>query len=152
STAIEAVGILRDKNALPALIDALNNGRDVRVRRAALEAIAMLPDPSNRAVYVQYLNDKDEKMRAAAAEGFARLGNTADLAVVQKAWDTETNSSPRLSLALAKVARGRIDMAALSPLQYLVDTLTPAAYNGIAKPFLIELARKENVRKLLYAP
>jgi HEAT repeat protein len=150
STAIEAVGVLRDKGALPALSDDLKNGRDLRVRRAALEAIAMLPDASNRAIYTQYLSDKDEKMRAAAAEGFARLGDPSDLPLIQKAWDAETKISPRLSLAFAEVALGKTELSDFSPLQFLINNLDSAAYNGIAKPFLVELARKEAVRQLLY--
>jgi HEAT repeat protein len=152
STVIEAEGVLRNKAALPDLIDVLNHGRDARVRRAALEAIAMLPDASNRAIYAQYLTDKDEKMRAAAAEGFARLGNPADLAVVKKAWDEETKTSPRLSLAFAQVAMGRTELSEFSPLQFLINNLDSASYNGIARPFLVELARKEAVRQLLYGP
>jgi HEAT repeat protein len=152
SAVIEAEGVLRNKEALPDLIDVLNHGRDARVRRAALEAIAMLPDPSNRAIYAQYLTDKDEKMRAAAAEGFARLGNPADLPVVKKAWDEETKTSPRLSLAFAQVAMGRTELSEFSPLQFLINNLDSASYNGIARPFLVELARKEAVRQLLYGP
>ena len=152
AAAIEAVGLLRDHAAIPALVDALNHARDVRVRRAALESIAMLPEPSNRQLYVQYITDKDEKMRAAAAEGFARLGNTADLAIVQKAWDDESKAATRLSIAFAEVALGRIDVNQLSPLQLLIDNLNSSAYNGIARPFLIELARKASIRRLLYQP
>jgi HEAT repeat protein len=152
AAAIEATGVLRNKEALPDLIDDLNHGRDTRIRHAALEAIAMLPEPSNRLVYAQYLTDKDEKMRAAAAEGFARLGNPADLPVVKKAWDEETKTSPRLSLAFAQVAMGRTELSEFSPLQFLVNNLNSSAFNGIARPFLVELARKEAVRQLLYGP
>lgn len=150
SSAIEAVGVLRDKGALPALTDDLNHARDARIRHAALEAIAMLPDPANRPIYIQYLTDKDEKMRAAAAEGLARLANPADLPLVQKAWDEETKTSPRLSLAFAEVALGKTELSEFSPLQFLINNLDSAAYNGIAKPFLVELARNEAVRQLLY--
>jgi HEAT repeat protein len=152
SAVIEAEGVLRNKEALPTLIDVLNHARDARIRRAALEAIAMLPDPSNRAIYAQYLTDKDEKMRAAAAEGFARLGNPADLPVVKKAWDDEAKTSPRLSLAFAQVAMGRTELSEFSPLQFLINNLDSASFNGIARPFLVELARKEAVRQLLYGP
>jgi HEAT repeat protein len=152
SAVIEAEGVLRNKEALPELIDVLNHARDARIRRAALEAIAMLPDPSNRALYTQYLADKDEKMRAAAAEGFARLGNPADLPVVKKAWDEETKTSPRLSLAFAQVAMGKTELSEFSPLQFLINNLDSASFNGIARPFLVELARKEAVRQLLYGP
>ncbi len=152
ATAIEAVGVLRDKAALPALVDDLNHARDARVRRAALEAIAMLPDPANRPLFIQYITDKDEKMRAAAAEGFARLANPSDMPIVQKAWDDETKTSPRLSMAFAMVAMGKTELSEFSPLQFLINNLNSSAFNGIAKPFLVELARKEAVRQLLYGP
>ena len=152
SSAIETEGILRDRDTLPTLVDDLNHARDARIRHSALGAIAMLPDPANRSIYAQYLNDKDEKMRASAAEGFARLGDPADLPLVKKAWDDETKTSPRLSLAFAQVALGKTELSEFSPLQFLVNNLDSASYNGIARPFLVELARKEAVRQLLYQP
>jgi HEAT repeat protein len=152
TTAMEAVGILQAKEALPSLTDTLNHSRDARVKRAALEAIAMLPDETNRPLYAQYLTDKDEKMRAAAAEGFARLKNPSDLPTVQKAWDAEGKTSPRLSMAFAMVALGKTDVSEFSPLRYLIDNLNSAAFNGIARPFLVELARNPNVRSALYGP
>src|SRR5580658_1041004 len=152
TTAMETVGLLQAKEALPALTDALNRSRDSKVKRAALEAISMLPAETNRPIYIQYLNDKDEKMRAAAAEGFARLGNPSDLPIVQKAWDAETKTSPRLSLAFALVALGKTEVSQFSPLQFLINNLNSAAFNGIARPFLVELARNPKVRTALYAP
>src|SRR4051812_26279868 len=71
--AIETTGLLRNPEAVPTLADVLNRARDAKVKRAALTAIAMLPAESSRALYQQYLGDKDEKLRAAAAEGYARL-------------------------------------------------------------------------------
>jgi HEAT repeat protein len=152
STAIEVVGVLRDKEALPDLVGDLNHAKDARIRHAALESIAMLPDPSSRPLFAQYITDKDDKMRAAAAEGFARLASPADMPVVKKAWDDETKTSPRLSIAFAEVALGKTELSEFSPLQFLVNNLNSAAFNGIARPFLTELARKEAVRQLLYGP
>jgi HEAT repeat protein len=152
TTAMETVGLLQTKEALPSLIEELNRSRDAKVKRAALEAIAMLPAETTRPVYVQYLADKDEKMRAAAAEGFARLANPSDLATVQKAWDAENKTSPRLSLAFALVALGKTEVSQFSPLQFLIDNLNSAAFNGIARPFLVELARNPQVRSALYGP
>ena len=60
---------------MPDLVDVLNHTRDDKVRRAALTAIAMLPAESSREIYARYMREKDEKMRAAAAEGYARLKN-----------------------------------------------------------------------------
>ncbi len=83
--AIETTGLLLNQSALPDLVDVLNHARDNKVRRAALTAIAMLPDPSSREIYARYLGDKDEKLRAAAARrlraleksgGFAHVGES----------------------------------------------------------------------------
>jgi HEAT repeat protein len=152
TTAMETAGLLQAKGAVPDLTEALNRARDAKVRRAALSAIAMLPVESSRPLYVQYLTDKDDNMRAAAAEGFARLGNPADLPTVQKAWDAEGKTSPRLSLAFAMVALGKTEVSEFSPLQFLINNLNSAAFNGVARPYLVELARKPAVRTALYGP
>ena len=44
--AIETTGLLLNKEAVPDLVDVLNHARDTKVKRAALTAIAMLPDPT----------------------------------------------------------------------------------------------------------
>ena len=152
ATAIEAVGLLRDKAALPALTQVLNESRDPKVRHSALEAIAMLPDPSSRPLYALYLQDKDDKLRAAAAEGFARLRDKSDLPLLQKAWDAEAKPEPRLSIAFAEVMDGKTELSEFSPLQFLINNLNSSAYNGEALPFLVELAREPAVRALLYQP
>ena len=150
--AIETTGLLLNQSALPDLVDVLNHARDNKVRRATLTAIAMLPADSSREIYAQYLHDSDDKLRAAAAEGYARLHHPEDLAMLEKAWDDEGKPAPRLSLAFAQVMLGKTEMSEFSPLQYLVDTLNSAAYHGEAFPFLVELARNVAVRKALYKP
>jgi HEAT repeat protein len=137
---------------LPDLVDVLNHTRDIKVRRAALTAMAMLPAESSREIYARYLGDRDDKMRAAAAEGYARLKNPADLPMLEKAWQDEGKTSPRLSMAFAQVMLGKTSVAEFSPLQYLIDNLNSAAYHGVAFPFLVELARDPSVRKSLYTP
>ena len=42
-----------------------------KVKRAALTAIGMIPSESSRALFNRFLEDKDDGMRGAAAEGFA---------------------------------------------------------------------------------
>jgi HEAT repeat protein len=150
--AIETTGLLLNKSALPDLVDVLNHTRDIKVRRAALTAMAMLPAESSREIYARYLGDRDDKMRAAAAEGYARLKNPADLPMLEKAWQDEGKTSPRLSMAFAQVMLGKTSVAEFSPLQYLIDNLNSAAYHGVAFPFLVELARDPSVRKSLYTP
>jgi HEAT repeat protein len=148
--AIETTGLLQNADALPDLTGALNRAKTVKVRRAALTAIAMLPDESSRALYTQYLRDKDDAMRAAAAEGFARLKNPADLPLIQQSYEQETKASPRLSMAFALVALGQVEVSELSPLQLLINTLNSRARQGEAEPFLIELARDAKIRASIY--
>jgi HEAT repeat protein len=148
--AIETTGLLRAVDAVPELADALKRARDLKVKRAALTAIAMLPSEQSRDLYAQYLRDKDDRMRAAAAEGYARLRNPADLAMLRDAWQDEGKTSPRLSLAFAQVMLGQNGAGEFSPLRYLIDTLNSASYKGEAFPFLVELARDGLVRKALY--
>jgi HEAT repeat protein len=150
--ALETTGLLQNKSALPDLVDVVNHARDSKVRRAALTAIAMLPAESSREIYARYIGDKDEKMRAAAAEGYARLKNPADLPMLEKAYRDEGKTSPRLSMAFAQVMLGKTEVSEFSPLQFLINTLNSAAYHGEAFPFLIELARNPSVRKSLYTP
>lgn len=150
--AIETTGLLQNQDALPDLVDALNRTHDVKVRRAALTAIAMLPAESSRSLYSRYLTDKDDKMRAAAAEGFARLHNPADLPTLEKAWVDEGKTSPRLALAFAQVMLGKIETTEFSPLTYLINTLDSSSFQDVAQAYLVELARQDNVRTALYAP
>jgi HEAT repeat protein len=150
--AIETTGLLQNKEALPGLLDVLERTRDNKVRRAALTAIAMLPDEKSRDLYTRYLGNKDDQLRAAAAEGYARLKNPADLPMLEKAWNEETKTHARLSLAFALAMLGKTGVAEFSPLQYLINTLNSSAYRGEAFPFLVELARQPEVRKALYQP
>jgi len=149
--AIETTGLLRNKDALPDLTETLNRAKDVKVRRAALTAMAMLPSEKSRPVYTQYLQDKDEKLRGAAAEGFARLRNPADLPMLEKAWQDEGKTVPRLSLAFAQVMLGKTEISEFSPLRYLINNLNSAAYKGEALPFLVELARDQTVREAVHS-
>ncbi len=150
--AIETEGLLQNHEALPNLIEVLNRAGDKNVRRKALTAIAMLPEEKNRELYARYLRDKDDQMRAAAAEGYARLRNSADLPMIDKAYQDEGKTQPRMSLAFALVMLGRTELSEMSPLQYLVNQLNSSAYHGIALPFLVELARNATVRGELYKP
>jgi HEAT repeat protein len=150
--AIQTTGLLRDMDAVPELADVLKHARDAKAKRAALTAIAMLPSEKSRDLYAQYLHDKDDQMRAAAAEGYARLRNPDDLPMLEKAWQDEGKTPPRLSLAFAQVMLGKTGTGQFSPLQYLIDELNSAAYKGEAFPFLVELARDAQVRKALYTP
>jgi HEAT repeat protein len=148
--ALETVGLLRDKSAAPDIRDALNHARSVRVRRAALESLAMIADPADRTIFINNLVDKDEGVRAAAAEGIGRVRNPADRTAIETAFNGEHGMSPRLSAAFALVELGQLDTARFGPLRYLVNALNQKSWRGVAIAFVIELARDPQVRQAIY--
>jgi HEAT repeat protein len=145
--AIETTGMLLNKEALPRLRDVLDRARSAKVRRAALGAMAMIPDPASRALFTQYFADRDDLMRAAAAEGLGRLRDPGDRPLVEKAFGEERRMNPRLSQAFALVLLGRREVSEHSPLQYLIDTLNSKSYRNVALTFLVELTREAEVRR-----
>ncbi len=145
--AIDTMGQLQNRESLPALQDVLKTTKKANPRRAALVALAKMPDPSTKPLFLQYLEDKDKYLRAAAAEGIGRIGEAADRDRVKAAFDAERSESPRLSLAFAMVHLGE-----LSFLPHLLDALNSTFHRGEARPFLAELARKPEVLQQLYEP
>ena len=147
--ALETAGLLGNREALPDLREALDRAHSNHVRRAALTAIAMLPEEANRQLYAKYLQDRDDGLRGAAAEGYARLKNAGDLPLLETAFNEERKLSPRLSQAFALVMLGKTELAEFSPLQYLVNTLNSSARRGESRALLIEVARRKDVRASL---
>ncbi len=149
-TAIEATGLLQNRDAINQLRDVLDRSRSMKVKRAALTAMAQIPDPQLHGLYITYLDHKDEGLRAAAAEGLARLKNPSDVAALERVFSNENKTEPRLSDAFALVSLGKFGTAEFDPLRYLVNNLNSAAYRGIASAYLTELARDPEVRQALY--
>jgi HEAT repeat protein len=152
AAAIETVGLLRAKEALPALRDIVKNPRNSKAERAALNAIALMPDPSDAPLLRSYLSSKDDKLRAAGAEGLGRIGDPSDKPALEQAWKEEEKMLPRLAAAFGLVMEGNLDLAEDAPLRYLVNTLNSSAYKDVASAYLIEAARREPVLDALYRP
>ena len=148
--AIEATGILQNRSALPELRSALDRSSSEKVRRAILGTMAMLPDPQDRGLYARYFQGKDDALRGAAAEAFARLGDRRDLPMIEKEFAEESKMNPPFSEAFALVSLGKTEISEFSPLQYLINTLNSKSYRGVAQPFLVELSRNPVVRNALY--
>ena len=148
--ALETTGLLRNKDAAPDVRDAMAHARNIRVRRAALTALAMLDDPGDHASFAHDLSDKDEALRTAAAEGLGRLKDPADKSALDVAFADEHKMGARLADAFALVSLGNLDTSDFSPLRYLVNTLNVRAYRGFAIAYLTELARDQPVRQAIY--
>lgn len=148
--ALETTGLLRNKEALPDLRQAFDRTKSDKVRRAALYAIAMLPDEQNRDLFKRNFNSKDDELRAASAEGLGRLANQADAPDIQKAFADERKMKPRLAEAFALVLLGKREVSEFAPLQYLVNTLNSKSWRGVAHAYLVEVARNAQIRASLY--
>jgi HEAT repeat protein len=148
--AIETSALLGNRGASHDLRDILDRTRNNKVKRAALTALAQLPSPEMHGLYVSYLDNKDDGLRTAAAEGLGRSKNPADGAALQSAFSMEKKGGPRLADAFALASLGKLDMGELDPLRYLVNTLNNSGYRSVAKAYLIELARDPSVRAALY--
>jgi len=151
TTAIETAGVLRSTDALPTLRAIVSNPRNNKAQRAAMAALAMMPEQQDRGVFLSQLGAKDEKLRSAAAEGLARLGNPADEQALEKLWSDEEKMSPRLAAAFGLVMEGKLELTEESPFRYLINTLNSASYHDVAYAYLVEAARRKPVLDALSA-
>ena len=150
TTAIETAGTLRSADALPTLRGIVANPRNNKSERAALAAIAMMPEMRDRDLFLRELGAKDDKLRAAAAEGLGRIGNRADQPALEKSWNDEDKMSPRLAAAFGLLMDGNLNLADDAPFRYLINTLNSAAYHDVAYAYLVEAARQKPVLQALY--
>jgi HEAT repeat protein len=148
--AIETTGLLVNRGAINDLRDILDRSKKMNVKRAALTAMAQMRDPQLHGIYVARLDEKDDGLREAAAEGVARLKDPSDRPKVESAFSLEKKTGPRLSLAFALVSLGQRDLGEFDPLRYLVNTLNSVAFRGVSRAYLTELARDPEVRNALY--
>jgi HEAT repeat protein len=147
---IETIGLLRNREAVPDLLKVYNQPRSDKVRRAAITALAMMPTAETRSIFARALVDKDDAVRAAAAEGFARLHDAKDAATLEKAFGEERKMAPRLANAFALIAMGKVETTEFAPLPYLLNALNSRSYRAVVEAYLTELARNQAVRSALY--
>jgi HEAT repeat protein len=148
--ALSTTGILLNREAAPDVRDALQHARNARVRKAALTALAMLGTPADHAIFLGYLSDKDDNLRAAAAEGLGRIKNPIDQPILETTFKNEHKMGPRLAVAFALVSLGNLDTGEFSPFRYLINTLNVRSYQGVALAYVTELARDLKVRLAIY--
>jgi HEAT repeat protein len=150
AAAIEDVGLLRTAEARPALRDIVNHPRNNKAERAALASLAFMPEAQDRALFQHYLTSNDDKLRASADEGLARIANPGDKPALEKSWKGEDKMLPRLAAAFGLVMNGNLDLGDEAPLRYLINTLNQASYHEVAVAYLIEAGRRPEVRNALY--
>lgn len=150
SAAIETVGILRAKEASPALRGIIAKPRNKNAERSALAALALMPEQSDATLLNGYLVSKDDKLRASGAEGLGRLADPASKPALEKLWKEEDKMLPRLAAAFALVMEGDTATSEEGPLTYLTNTLNLTAWREVASAYLEEAARNPAVANALY--
>ena len=147
-TALETVGVLRSTDAAPDVRYAIENARNLKIRRAALSALAKLAVPADRTIFRRYVINGDPELRTAALEGLGRVREPEDTPTLQASYD-ETNADWRIHLgaAFALVNEGDVSTQEFSPLLYLVENLNSRARSDSADAYLRELIHREEVRR-----
>ena len=148
---LDTTGILRNQAAAPEVADVFDHARDAKVKHSAAQALAQLARPADRAYFVVWLNDRDDVIRAAGAEGLGRLKIPTDRPTLDKALAGERSMNVRLAVVFGLVAQGNLDTSELSPLRYLINTLNVKASKEVASAYLMELARDTQVRRTIQA-
>ncbi len=149
-TALETIGKLRSLDGAPDVRAALSSARSMKVRRAALESLAMLGISGDRPVFQKYAGDTDVELRASALEGLGRIREPEDYPVLERAYNEQnTDSRIHLAAAFALAEQGKVDTSEYSPLPFLFDNLALKSRSDTAAAYLVELARRPEVRTAL---
>ena len=144
---VQTVGQLRTAEAVPSLVDIVEGDGKDSLRAEALISLAKIPDNGQRELFLRYLVDRNKWLRAAAAEGVGRVRNPEDTRLVEHHFVLEKAESVKLSLAFAAVNLGN-----MLRLNHLVQGLNSKVHRLEARPFLVELARRQAVLDRLYVP
>jgi HEAT repeat protein len=126
--AIEALGLLREKRALPGLVDVVERGKNAVYVDAALLALARIASTDDLALFRQRVASKDAVGRRAAIEGLGRLQDRDSLPSIEQAMKIDRSPEVRLAAAFA--------------LQNLGEVQTHVIASNLALPELREQARQ----------
>jgi HEAT repeat protein len=151
ATALETIGLLHSADSAPDVRSALVHARNDRVRRAALQALAMLGIPEDRHTFLVYLKDNDPEIRASALEALGRIRDPEDTPALDEAYnEKDADWRVHLAAAFALVDEGKVDASEFSPLAYLVESLDVKGRSNIAQAYLSELVKRDEARRALF--
>lgn len=149
-TALETIGMLRSTSSAIDVRSALKSARNLKTRRAALEALAMLGLAEDRGTFLKYANDRDVELRSSALEGLGRVREPADFPLLERAFDEgEIDWRIHLAAAFGMVNQGKVATAEFSPLPFLLESLQNKARQSAATAYLAELCARPTVTESL---
>jgi HEAT repeat protein len=112
--AMRALGQIHEESAVQALTQQLEHYRKGEGAWSALDGLARIGHPSSVPVFKARLTDKDPSLRAAAAEGLARTGDTSEVAALEEVAGTDPSPTVRAAAAFALQKLGRNYVARLA--------------------------------------
>jgi len=150
ATALETLGVLRSTTSADDIRSAYKNGKNLKIQRAALEALAMMALPADRPLFQQNLEQSDAELRADALEGLARIREPDDFPKLKAAFD-EANADWRVhsAAAFAMVMEGDNSTEDLGPLRFLVEGFSLKTRAGVSAGYLSEVVRSKDTRSAL---
>jgi HEAT repeat protein len=150
ATALETLGVLRSVTSAGDIRAAYKNARDLKIQRAALQALAMLGLPDDRPLFQQCLGMTDPELRADALEGLGRIRDPEDFPKLKSAFDDPiADWHVHSAAAFAMVMEGDNSAEDLGPLAYLVEGFSLRPRAGVSAAYLGEVARKQETRAAL---
>ncbi len=146
-TALETIGVLGSTSSAPEVRSALRSARNVKVRRSALETLAMLGQPDDRQTFLKYAGDRDVQLRSSALEGLGRVREPADFPVLEQAFNQgEIDWRIHLAAAFGMVNEGKFDTGEFDPLPFLFECLGTRGRADTAAAYLTELGHRDDAR------
>ena len=96
--ACEALGLMRDINAVPLLIRALDDVKD-HVRYMAAKSLGLIGDRRAEQPLIGRINDENKFVRKIVAGSLGKLGGNASVEALQKQLDTEQSDEVKKAIS-----------------------------------------------------
>lgn len=148
--AAETLAVSGAREQLPALKKMFESATSRDLRRKALEAISIIPDPSVTTLLARYLDDRDARLRELSADGLGRLARfgsagAENAARLESRYGQERDRRVRLALAFGLLNYGRYNY-----LDDVIDSLGSRLYSSYGIAYLTELARQPGMPERYY--
>jgi HEAT repeat protein len=142
---ILTLGLLKSKQALPALKRIYDQNPDTKLRLKAFQALALIGDPSLLELFERNLKDPDKSYRLYAAEGIARAGESSQVEAVSKTFIHEKDLGVQLALSYALYELGRKEF-----IEKLIEGLSERMYHEQVTTYFIEMGRPLSTELIRY--
>jgi len=133
--AIESLGRLHERKALPGLLDVIQRTKSQVYVDAALLALGRIAASDDLAMFRQRMVDRNPAARRAAIEGLGRLQDRDSMTTIEQLLNADKSPEVRLAAAFALQRMGSVQSHVIAS-NVVVDALSIQA-----REYLLELGR-----------